>query len=427
MQEDFLHYLWRFKKLPFSQMTSTDGKVVSIVDFGMYNQHTGPDFFNARILIGEQLWAGNVEMHLKSSDWYAHGHELDKNYDNVILHVVWEDDVDVFRMDGSKVSTLCLRDYVPGGLLGAYHRLKSKQGKKFVNCEGDLKDTDTVTVRGWLQRLYIERLQHKSNRVQELLRTSRNNWEAVLFTLLLKGFGSNVNGEAFLQMAKRMDFSVVRKIGRDAFQLESVFFGLSGLLQDEGHLDTYHAKLRKEYQYLAKKFSLDATGIPAPGFFRLRPSNFPTVRLSQLADLYAKNDSLFQELMHAPDANSLRGLLSCTASTYWDTHYTFGKTTGKRTKGLTESFKDILLINAILPVKFCYGAYMGKPVEDFVISLASGIPTEKNSIVARFIELGLPVDHAMDSQSVLELYHTYCTHNRCMQCAIGTSLLTEKM
>lgn len=390
----------------------------------MQNLHAGPDFFDARIEVSGQLWAGNVEMHLKSSDWYAHHHETDANYDNVILHVVWDDDMEVFRKDGSSIPTLELKNIVSPELLKNYRQLIHLSKSKFINCEKDFNDVDDFRIKNWFERLYVERLELKSFRIQKLLQSTNNDWEAVLFTMFLKNFGSNINGELFLDRGLQLDFSIIRKTSASILQLESLLFGHLGLLEESECMDTYYLQLQKEYRYLRQKFSLDPV-MEKPRFFGLRPSNFPTIRLSQLANLYGKHQNLFAKLMQSNELDDLYVTLESMASDYWDNHFTFGKVSAKRKKKLSKSFKDLLIINTIVPLRFCYARHLGKDWSEVILSLISKIKPEQNSIIKAFETIGPKTRNAMESQAKIQLYNNYCTKNKCLQCSIGAHLLNR--
>lgn len=423
MREDLLHFIWKYKKLQLTELTTSKNESVSIVDVGTHNHLAGPDFFNAKVNIDKQLWAGTVEIHVHSSDWYAHKHEEDANYDTVILHVVWEDDAAVFRKNGSEIPTLELKNYISSTLLSAYQKLFDSKQKTFINCEKDIAQTDDFIFQNWLERLYFERLERKSNAVLELLNTSKNDWEKVLFVLLLKNFGLKINGASFSSLAQALDFSVVRKLQSDVSQLESVFFGMSHLLEDETVLDNYYIQLKKEYQHLKNKFDLKNVGVVKPEFFKLRPPNFPTIRLSQLANLYGKHQNLFDKIIHTSDLEEVYSVFEVAASSYWNDHFTFGKSSKKSTKKLTKKFIDLLIINTILPLKFCYAKHLGKDANEEIIQIISQIKAEENAIITNFKNHGVAAKNAKDSQAALQLYTEYCTKNRCLQCVVGSSLL----
>ncbi|MGB5820404.1 MAG: DUF2851 family protein [Saonia sp.] len=425
MQEDLLHFIWKYKRLQLKDLATSKNEAISIVDIGTHNQLAGPDFFNAKVKINDQLWAGNVEIHLKSSDWYTHHHEKDANYNNIILHVVWEDDVSVFRKDNTEVPALELKNYISKNVLEAYQKLFDKKDIRFINCERDIKNVDSFLIQNWLERLYFERLERKSVLVMELLEQSKNDWEKVLFVLLLKNFGSKINGDAFLSIGRALDFSVVRKVSNNDLQLESILFGLAGFLNDGTLVDEYYGQLKNEYAYVQKKFGFNSDEVLKPEFFKLRPSNFPTIRLSQLAKLYEQRQGLFSKLIKANSLAEIYTIFEVSASSYWTDHFTFGKVSGKSNKKLTKKFIDLLVINTILPLKFCYAKYEGTTINEEIVQIITGLKKEENSIVDNFKLHGIQVSNAMESQSILQLYNEYCTKNKCLQCAVGNSLLNR--
>ncbi|NAS11799.1 DUF2851 family protein [Poritiphilus flavus] len=425
MKEDFLQYIWEHKKLPQAPLLTTEGKTVIIKDYGKLNLLSGPDFLYARIEINGQLWVGNVELHIRSSYWYAHHHETDPAYDNVILHVVWEDDIAVHRRDSTPIPALELKGLIKGDLLERYQKLFSDFSIKFINCEKEIATTNDFLLRHWMERLYFERLEQRTKIIFDLLEKLKFDWETVCFIMLAKGFGQAINSKSFFQMAQALDYSVARKLQGDATQLESVFFGMTGMLEEELP-DIYHTKLREQYAYHKRKFGLNALSVPRAEFFKLRPSNFPTIRLSQLADLYSRNGALFNALMKADTYEELHLLLSCSASSYWEEHYTFGKPSRKVVKKLSPAFIDLLIINAVLPLKFCFARCHNAENHEEIIALISSIRAENNNIQQHFKRLGLSFENAMESQAILQLYHKYCKENRCLKCAVGVKLLSGK-
>lgn len=427
MREDLLHFIWKFKKIPLPQLSTQQSETLRIYDFGLHNTNAGPDFLNARIEIDGQLWAGNVEMHLKSSDWYAHHHEQDENYNNVILHVVWEHDIDVFRKDESIIPTLELKGIIPKNILNGYEDLMDTSEIGFINCEKQIASIDELLWINWEERLYFERLEQKSNWVDKLLLQKKNDWESVLFQMLCKNFGTNVNGAFFSSRAMELDFSTVRKVSSDFFQLESLLFGHFGLLNVDGaSQDMYFQKLKKEYTYLHSKFALpDFSGKPA--FYGMRPTNFPTLRLSQLARLYSNSHGLFYELMHLDNLEQFYSLLGVYAGAYWEDHFTFGKISRKSRKKVSKAFIELLLINTIIPLRFCYHRFQGKDYNEGLLELISQIKGEHNSIVAGFESLGIKSQSALESQAKIQLYNHFCSKKKCLHCRIGTSLLNRNV
>ena len=426
MREDFLHYIWKYRKLPTSQLRTTKKEALVIWETGQHNRGSGPDFFNAKLEIDHQIWAGNVEMHLRSSDWYVHRHEKDREYDNVVLHVVWDHDIAVFRRDNSEIPCLELQTCISGEFLETYEKLFYNRQAKFISCEKDIVSVRKIIWNNWLERLYFERLQRKADLILTLLKESANDWEAVFFRLLLKNFGLKANGESFFSLAKALDFSVIRKLSSNHQELEAVFYGMTGLLEQKEPLDSYQQDLKKDYRYAKKKFGLREKGVFKPAFFQLRPPNFPTIRLSQFASLYCINSQLFSQILEASTCEEIYCLFDIAASVYWDTHYTFGKSSGNFPKKLSRNFIDLLIINTIIPVKFGYMRFYGQRPEEGVLSMIWEIQKENNSIVKAYESCGMNPASAMESQSLLELYNNYCAKNHCLQCAVGNQLLEGK-
>ena len=423
MTEDFLQYLWKHKKMNINKLKTTKNEDIVLQGVGIHNtNNSGPDFFNALLIIDGQKWAGNVEIHNKSSDWYIHNHENDTAYDNVILHVVWEEDMDVFRKDNSVIPTLQIKDYINNDLLVRYKKLFLENKQKWIRCEKRLPQISRFTLSNWQERLYLERLEQKSIFIQKLLEDSVNDWEATLFKLLGKNFGLKVNGDAFLSLTNSIDFSIIRKCRKDVFSLEALFFGQAGFLE-KGTEILYASDLKKEYCFLKNKFQLDNQGVLPLHFFRLRPSNFPTIRLSQFAMLYFKTPRLFDEVIKAKDINDFYELFGVNTSSFWENHYTFDKESKTKKKRITKSFIDLLLINTIIPLKFIHARSTGRNSEEEILDLISQISYEKNSIIDNFKILKVPVENAMHSQALIELKNKYCDKKACLKCAIGNKLL----
>ncbi|MFO7720434.1 MAG: DUF2851 family protein [Gillisia sp.] len=423
MQEDFLHYIWRFKKFDFGNAKTVSNLPLTIINTGTPNLNSGPDFFNAKMDIGGQLWAGNVEIHLNSSDWYLHNHETDPNYDNVILHVVWKDDVEIFRKDNSPIPTLELQDLIPELTLQNYRNLLIAPNDKWINCERDFHSFDDFEMQNWLERMYFERLQDKSEIILDLLRNSGNNWEEVLFKLLARNFGLNVNGGAFLNMAQSIDFKIIQKNQNSQLALEALFLGQSGLLEDRIE-DMQFKKFKKEYKFLKRKFSLENKYVERAKFFRLRPDNFPNIRLSQLAGLYHRLPHLFSMIIAAKDKAQLYEIFEVETSDYWKTHYSFNKPHPSKRKFLTKSFKDLLIINTLIPLKFCYSKKTGTGAGEDILELMEEIISEKNGITAKFNNLRENTSiNALQSQALLHLKSQYCDKNLCLDCNLGIKLI----
>jgi hypothetical protein len=421
MHEDFLHYLWKHKKIDVLNLVTTDFETIEIVSVGQHNLNSGPDFFNAQLRIAEQHWAGNVEIHLKSSDWFLHNHETDKAYDNVILHVVWEHDTDVFRKDNSKLPTLVLKNFVNEATIKNYHALMNNK-EQWINCENDFGRVEEFIIQNWLERLYIERLENKTELILEHLKKSNNDWESVLFKMLAKNFGLKVNGDAFLSLANSVDFSVIRKLQSNIKQLEALFFGQANLL-NETIEDAYYKNLQYEYNYLKQKFKLNNDGVLPFQYFRLRPINFPTIRIAQLAMIYGSQQNLFSKLIGLNKLKDFYSIFSNHTTEFWQSHYTFSRSSKPMKKSISKSFIDLLLINTIIPLQYCYQKQNGIDNHEDILKLIQEIKSEKNGIVDKFQSLKPVSISAMESQALLQLKNLYCDKNKCLQCVIGNNIL----
>lgn len=420
MKEDFLHYLWQFKKFDLLNLHTAKGEKIEILNSGQYLQQAGPDFFNAQLIIGAQKWAGNVEIHLKSSDWYVHNHERDAAYENVVLHVVWEHDTEIFRKDNTEIPVLQLKDYTDKSLVDSYRSLTAP--KTWIYCEKELATVNSFVFANWKERLFFERLERKSLPILELAKETANDWEAVLFCFLAKNFGLNTNGDVFYKIARSIPFAVIRKEGFEAENLEALFMGRAGLLNGEKE-DVYYKDLQARYNYLFTKYRFEEVYINELQFFKLRPDNFPTIRLSQLAQLYHLHQNLFSKIIEADSLKSIHDILRIQAGEYWQTHYQFDKESTRKRKTLSSSFIDLLVINTVIPFKFAYNKYVGKESDEEMIALLQEIAPEKNAIIDKFRYYKVPVESAYDSQALLQLRNEYCAHKKCMQCALGLELI----
>ncbi|WP_289665420.1 DUF2851 family protein [Flavobacterium panacagri] len=420
MKEDFLYYLWKFKKFDTLNLKSAQGELITILKSGDYLELSGPDFFNAQIEIGNQKWAGNVEIHLKSSDWYLHNHEKDPAYQNVILHVVWENDTAIFREDNTEIPVLVLKDFVDKEILANYKALVSP--KTWISCEKQIKGIDSFVFKSWQERLFFERLERKSKFIYELLEETNQDWEAVLFFLLAKNFGLNTNGVSFLQIAKSIPFSIIRKESFENENLEALFFGTAGLLNGEKE-DVYFKDLKFRYFYLLNKYQLERTFVEPVQFFKLCPDNFPTIRLSQMAGLYHKYQNLFSKINDLKSIASVYNLFNVSTSSYWQNHYQFDKESPKKSKLLSKAFLDLIVINTIIPIQFAYSAVLGESIVEDLIDFMNEVASEKNAVIDKFISFGIKPKNAFESQTLLELKNEYCNHKACLKCAVGVELL----
>lgn len=420
MKEDFLHYLWKFKKFDLLDLKTAQGESITIIKTGDYLELSGPDFFNAQIKIGNQKWAGNVEIHLKSSDWYLHNHEKDPAYKNIILHVVWENDTPIFRENNTEIPVLVLKDYVSKDVVNNYRELLSP--KTWISCEKQINDIDDFVFKSWQERLFFERLERKSKFIYDLLEETNQDWEAVLFCLLAKNFGLNTNGTSFLQISKAIPFSIIRKESFEIENLEALLFGTAGLLDSEKE-DVYYKDLKFRYFYLLHKYQLEKTFIEPVQFFKLRPDNFPTIRLSQLGGLYHKHQNLFSKIIELKSLKNVYELLNVSVSPYWKDHYQFDKESPKKAKIVSKSFLDLIVINTIMPIQFAYSNIMGESIVEDLIDFMNEVSSEKNAIIDKFDSFGIKSKNAFESQTLLELKNEYCNNKACLKCGLGLELL----
>ncbi len=420
MKEDFLHYLWQHKKFRFTHLQTTKGEPITILHSGQYLQLAGPDFFNAQLIIANQKWAGNIEIHLKSSDWYVHHHQNDDHYNNVILHVVWEHDTAVFRKDNSEIPVLELKSYVTSEEINNYNALLTP--KSWIFCEKQLVSFDKFVLSNWLERLFFERLERKSIHIEQLLQDTENDWEAVLFCLLAKNFGLNTNGDSFYKMAKSIPFHIVRKEALEVNYLESLFFGQAGMIPNTVE-DTYLKELQAQYDYLAIKYKLERPIIEPIEFFKHRPDNFPTIRIAQLSMLYHLQRNLFSSIFAVTTSKEIYQIFDVAVSRYWKTHYNFDKSSPKKEKSLSKAFIDLVIINTIVPLQFAYSKSQGKDISEQLLTLINTIAPEKNAIIDKFQSFGIISKSAFETQSLLQLKNDYCNAKKCLQCAVGIALI----
>ncbi len=420
MKEDFLHYLWKYKKFTNSDLKSVSGEDIIIVNSGQYTQFSGPDFFNAQLVIGKQKWAGNIEIHIKSSDWYVHHHEKDKAYENVILHVVWEHDTDVFNKANHPIPVLELKNYVSKDIYENYQFLVAP--KSWIFCEKQITTLDEFIITNWQERLFFERLERKSKSISELVKISNQDWESVLFILLFKNFGLNINGEVFFKAATSIPFSIVKKERFEVENIEALLYGSLGLL-DVDKEDNYFKDLKFRFYYLMHKYQFEKKEIESVQFFKHRPDNFPTIRLSQLANVYHQHQNLFSKVINVSTVSEFYKLFTVSTSNYWQTHYLFDKVSPKKNKTLSKSFINLLIINTIVPLQFAYAKSQNKEIIESLITLLQEVAPESNSIVQKFASLGINSKNAFETQSLLQLKNEYCNHSKCLDCTIGTELL----
>jgi hypothetical protein len=421
--EDFLQYVWKFRLFDLNGLATTDGEALQIVSPGLQNTNAGPDFQDAKIRIGDTLWAGNAEIHLSSSEWKKHGHETDDAYNNVILHVVYYDDEPVYHKNGSKVPTLILNNRISPELYGRYHHLIYEE-KQIIPCEKAIGSIDGLIMQNWLTRVLIERLQNRSVTLTKALETNRGDWEETFYQFLAANFGFKINALPFELLAKSLPQNILGKHKNDPMQIEALVFGQAGFLTGDLQ-DEYPRKLKQEYDFLQKKYKLKPIEKHLWKFLRLRPLNFPTVRLAQFAALIAQSNHLLSKVLETKTPDAFFNLFAnIKVNPYWDTHYQFDKPSAMAVKTLGKSSVNALLLNTLALFLFTYGNHHQQ--ERYVnrsLQLLEYLPVEKNSIIDNFALLGVKVKTAYESQALLELKNSYCDHKKCLQCGVGIKIL----
>ena len=423
--ELLLNYVWKHKIFPLKMLQTATGESVEVIDAGLPNTNAGPDFFNAKLKIGGTLWVGNIEVHTLASDWMRHGHDKDAAYDNVILHVAETVDCEVFRANGAPVPQLQLS--CPESVRRHYDELSHTE--IYPPCYSILSSLPKLTVHSWLSALQVERFEQKARAIAARLERYNNHWEDVFFITLARNFGFGLNGDAFEAWASRLPFRAIDKHRDDLFQVEAFFFGQAGLLDEElPDADGYYLKLQKEFRYLQHKFELSVPMTATQWrFLRLRPGNFPHVRLAQLANLYYKERSLFSRIMEADTLEAVRKLLTVTTSPYWEEHFNFRKVSSSRGKQVGKNAQNLIVINTVIPFLYAYGLHKA---DELLCERATGflesLKAEDNHIIRHWSGAGLPVSTAADSQALLQLQKEYCDKKDCLRCRFGFEYLRQK-
>lgn len=423
MKESILQYLWQYKLFATQPLSTHDKQSVEVIHPGTLNTDAGPDFFNAKIKINQTLWVGNVEIHTKSSDWYVHQHDKDKRYDNIILHVSYKVDRPIYRENGDEIPQVELR--IPTYIAKNYQSLLNEQ--KWIACQDKIQQVNRFFVNSCLSAMLMERLQDKTESIERLLEHSQNHWEVAFYISLARSFGFGLNSDAFEMMARQTPLSVLGKHKDNLFQIEAIYFGQSGLLQlvKEEETDEYVKKLRTEYEFLQKKYQLQPINGILWKMLRLRPDNFPHIRIAQFSQLIHQSSKLFSKILEINELSALRKLFRHDVSTYWKTHYRFGKISPKADRYIGQSSIDILLINTIIPYIFSYKKQLEQDTS-IAIQLLEEIPAEKNKIIREWNKLGFKTTSAADTQALIQLYKQYCKDKKCIRCTIGHKVLTKK-
>ncbi len=430
--EELLHYVWKHKLFPLSPLETTDHQAVEVIDPGLHNRNAGPDFFNAKIKISGTLWVGNVEIHEKASDWYRHGHEKDGRYDNVILHICETIDMEARNSKGAPLLQMQLS--IPSHVLRHYRELLSID--QYPPCYQVIPTLTHLTVHSWMSALQTERLSQKTDAIVQRVRKCNDSWESGYFVTLARNYGFGINGEAFEQWAFNIPLHAVDHHRDNLFQIEAIFLGQAGLLSTESIperyrenalRDEYFNKLTTEYSYLAHKFSLTPMDYRLWRFLRLRPQNFPHIRISQLANLYYQRKAGLAQLFEATTIEETKKVLATSVTPYWETHYTFGSESIRNEKRVSPFSLNLLLINTAIPMLFAYGRHRGKELLcDRAFDYLETLKAENNHIVRMWQQCGLIVENAGDSQALIQLKKEYCDKKECLRCRIGYEYLKRK-
>ena len=416
MKEEFLYYLWE-NRLLSRNLRTVDGDAVTIISVGNRNYDSGPDFLDARIRIGDTLWVGHVEIHVCTSDWFRHGHQNDDAYNNVILHVVYNND------DGRLgIPTLEVAGKFDAEIYEKYSVFV--KSRRWIPCEKFIAGIQQFTWLSWLERIVVERLEGEVKDVYSKLVTNRFNWEETVYQRVMRYLGLKVNNDAFERLAKLLPLKILRKHIDNPLQIEAMFFGCAGFLEQEFN-DSYPVLLQREYKILKSKFDLVTMPMSYWKFLRLRPPNFPTIRLAQMASVVCACDSLFSKIKEIKDLESMRNLFNVNVNKYWDTHFLFEKLSKERKKAIGVAAIDVLIINAIIPVLFCYGiCHDDQELKNRSLKFLDEIEPEDNIIIRKFRKMGVNVQNAMQTQALLHLYNCYCKKRKCLKCRVFGALKT---
>ncbi|UII32844.1 DUF2851 family protein [Fulvivirga ulvae] len=425
MQEAFLHFVWQYQYFNKSALSTTDGAKVNIIYPGMHNTDAGPDFKEAIIQIGNIEWRGHVELHIHSADWTYHKHHTDTAYNNVVLHVVWQSNQEAKRADGTILPVIELQGLIDERVIFDYKKLINNPSE--IRCEKQLKQVSDITWLSALDKVLMERLSVKAEAVKALYQSNRNDWEETAYQLLAKNFGFKINSEPFQGLAESLPYKIIKKHAGNQLQVEALVFGQAGLLGQKS-VDEYEQALLKEYNFLKHKYNLtDRLQAMQWKLLRLRPANFPTVRLAQFSKLLSQTPSLFQNLLETGSAKDLKKLFKIQVSEYWQHHYQFGTYSEKKVPTLGSSSIENIAINTVAPLLATYGRYVDdQAFVDKAISLLQEMKAEKNRIINHWSVLDINVATAFDSQALIQLYNEYCIKRRCLSCNVGASLIRSK-
>jgi len=422
MTEEFLHYIWKYKYFHNENLRTEDYKAIEIISVGLHNQNAGPDFFNAKIKINDTLWVGNIEIHINSSDWEKHLHHENDDYNNVILHVVYYADSKTYNQQKQEIPVLSIQ--FDEKLYQNY--LQIKNNPNTIACSNSIKKVDNFTILNWLDKLLIERLEQKTQIIENLLEQTKNDWNECFYIFLARGFGGNINSFAFEALAKSLPQRILAKHKNNLFQLEALLFGQAGMLNSEDKNTKYYSDLKKEYDFLKAKYKLQSIETYYWKFLRLRPINFPTLRISQFAQLIHQSNSLLTSILSSTNFDNLAKLFSLKTSVFWETHYTFVKESSQKKKSFGKNAIENIIINSIVPFLFIYGKKKtNTELQEKAIALLDQMKAEKNKVVSDWQTLGLQINTAYQSQASIQMMNEYCKPGKCTECAIGNQILSN--
>ncbi|MDD4144252.1 MAG: DUF2851 family protein [Prolixibacteraceae bacterium] len=421
MHEKFIYYVWKNRLFNSKKLKTTEGEPLEIIYTGIQNRNSGPDFFNAKIKIGNTVWAGNIEIHKKASDWEKHNHGRDKAYDNVILHVVERADKKTFRSNGSEIATLEIS--WPEEYTRNYQKLLS--AKTWIACQDEFHRIDPLFIRMGFHRLMVERLEEKTSEIIVRLTENKNDWNETFWQFLAKVFGFKINAMPFLLLAKSVPYNILSKHKNSLFQLESLLFGASGLLNEELSGDDYFQALRNEFNFLHKKYKLKTVEAHLWKFMRLRPANFPTVRISQLARLIYNSQGLFSKIVEIENPEQIKSLFKTEASEYWDSHFRFNRASEPgKSKMMGEASVNLIILNVVVPFLFVYGDHQNLTMlKNRALDFLEKIPPENNAIIRRWKKLGINPCSAFETQALLQLKSGHCDKKNCLNCPVGSKIV----
>lgn len=422
MTEAFLHYLWRNRLFDFLNVQTAKGESLQIVFPGYQNFDAGPDFKQALIQIGSMKWAGDVEIHIRSSDWFRHKHQQDEKYKSVALHVVYEHDMEVERSPGEFFPTLELKSYIPQEMFARYQQLVDSLD--LLSCRNSLDLLDSLSLQSLTSSMAMERLLRKQEDVMKTLVQCHYDWHETLYRQLAVSFGFKTNQMAFELLARSLPYKVIVKHSSSALQINALIFGQAGMLELP-HIDAYYDSLKYEYDYLRYKYQLDPISVHHWNLLRLRPPNFPCVRLAQFSALMQHSSDMLSEFVNNPSVTCLSRMLSVSADDYWATHYHFGKETMlSHSVQMGETAVNSLLINTVIPVLFAFHRFSGnEQLLESTVAVLEELPFEDNKLTRTFEETSFPQKTALDSQALIELLQHYCKEKRCLECGVGGRLV----